>query len=70
MELAGLEPATSWVRSRAHHRQPAPGAAFSAVGCVNSIALQIARFRVATEFAHPTALVPKRPWVAACLENR
>ena len=30
MELAGLEPATSWVRSRAHHRQPAPGAAFSA----------------------------------------
>jgi hypothetical protein len=36
----------SAVRSRALAGQP--------VGCVNSIALQIGRFRAAAEFAHPT----------------
>src|SRR5207244_13306005 len=45
-------------------RPPRRGRRPGRVGCVNSIALQIARFRGPTEFAHPTAF--RSPFPPLC----
>jgi hypothetical protein len=60
-----VSPLLGQERERAGHRAAVGGG----VGCVNSIALQIARFRGPTEFAHPTRLLAALPTVLPPFAN-